>query len=164
VVSGTDTLTPALAQLAGVVAVMTGADTLTPLVDDAGTLLALLTRADALAPSLVDAVWPDLPGMALRALTVVLKAADGTPQVGATVRALRVRPGGGLRTVVSPLVVSAVTDGNGVAVLTLLPSFGDAYRIFATAVDGRALLDVAVLLDGDANLHELTPLEGMTWH
>ena len=180
----TDTLTPSLVDAVQATVAFTGVDTLTPGVGDVSALLALLGSSDTLTPSLVDAIAAavaidatdvltpslvgtilvDLPGGVLRALTVTLKAADGTPQVGATVLALRVRPGGGLRTVISVGAVTAVTDASGVAVLYLMPSFGDAYRIFATAADGRALLEVAVLLDGNAKLHELTPLEGLTWH
>jgi hypothetical protein len=119
---------------------------------------------DVLTPTLGETAWPDLGGMALRQLTVTLTAADGTPIVGATVSALRVRPGGGLRTVISTQPVEAVTDAAGVAVLYLLPSFGDAYRILALDAAGRALLNVAVLLNADADLKDLPPVEGLTWH
>ncbi len=165
VIAVADTLTPALAEAAQSAAVVVASDVLTPGLDATVLFACTVSAADTLTPSLTDAAWPDVPGMGLRALVVRLKTVDGAPVVGAVVSALRVRPGGGLRTVISTRAVQAVTDAAGVAVLSLLPSFGDAYRIVAVAADGRALLNVAVLMPpADADLDDLPPVEGLTWH
>lgn len=161
--AGSDVLTCVLVEAGSVLAWVAGADSAPPLTD-AAAVFASVASADVLAGYLLDVGLVAVPDVALLALTVRLKAADGTPQAGATVRAYRVRPGGRLRTVISTKATEAVTDAAGVAVLSLLPSLGDAYRVLATAADGRALANVAVMLDADANLHELTPVEGLTWH
>jgi hypothetical protein len=107
-----------------------------------------------------------LSGFTGQLLTVRLRDAAGAPQVGAAVLARRVRVGGAKYTVIDPTLSQAVTDGDGVAVLTLMPSLGDAYRVTATAGDGTPLLDVAVLVGpGDGELHSLPQVEGMqAWH
>ncbi len=107
-----------------------------------------------------------LSGFTGRLLTVRLHDADGAPRVGAEVLARRVRVGGAKHTVVVPEPAQALTDVGGVAVLTLMPSLGDAYRVTATAGDGTPLLDVAVLVGpGDGELHSLPRVEDLTaWH
>lgn len=160
-----DTLTPALAESALVVAALAASDTLTPSLAEAQAMMLLLAATDTLTPSLVDAAWLDLGGFALRQVTVRLRLADGTPPVGARVLAWRLRVGGALRTVIAPVVSVALTDAQGVAVLALLPGFGDAYRVTATAADGTPLLDVVVRLGtADAELHELPRVEDLAWH
>ena len=162
--SAADALTPGLTELAATQVLLTAGDTVQVSLTEGAAMVVVTIGFDVLAPGIDDAAWPDLAGMQLRALTVRLTAADGTPIVGATVSALRVRPGGGLRTVISTRAVQAATDAAGEAVLYLLPSFGDAYRIVAIDAAGKALLNVAVLLNADADLKDLPPVEGLTWH
>jgi len=99
-------------------------------------------------------------------LTVRLHGVAGAAQVGAVVRAQRLRVGGTRQTVIVPDLAQATTDADGVAVLTLMPSLGDAYRVTAVSARGEPLLDVSVLVGpGDAELHQLPPVEDMlAWH
>ena len=99
-------------------------------------------------------------------LTVRLHGVAGAAHAGAVVRAQRLRVGGTRQTVIVPDLAQATTDADGVAVLTLMPSLGDAYRVTAVSARGEPLLDVSVLVGpGDAELHQLPPVEDMlAWH